>query len=68
MNVIGLQTWGFRKDFLEEMIFDFSLQGKSVLTRFEVVQIPFSVSPVEICIFPTEFLSVWVILRRANDT
>lgn len=68
MNVRGLQIWGFRKDFLEEVIFEFSLQGKSVLTRFEVVQIPFPVSPLEICIFLMEFLSVWVILSGDDNT
>lgn len=68
MKVRGLQTWGFRKDFLEEVIFDFGLQSKSVLTRFEVVQTPFPISPLESCNFPMEFLSVRVILSGANNT
>lgn len=41
----------FGEDFLEEVIFKFGFQGKSVVTKLKVAQTPFPVSRLRICIF-----------------
>lgn len=47
-----------REDFLEEVIFKFRFQGKSIVIMFKVAQTPFPVPLLRTCIFLWNFTQV----------